>query len=247
MKKVLFINPNWKEVVSKKGKRYNQVWPPLDLLNCAALLEKNGIQAEVLDLNVRPHLIREAGFQASNYQWVFLTSSPLARWQCPHINIDSLFEITKLLPKNNLSILGVHGTLHPEAILKRSGARLVIQGEPEMTVLDICQGGDLDKTEGIAFIQDGRLILNPPRKLFPLTELPPPAFSKVDVRDYYYEVLGGNVVLIETTRGCSFNCFYCLKIMHGGRIFRYKSADQVGRRYRWPLKRWVPKRYALSI
>jgi len=33
------------------GKIYNRVWPPLALANCAALLEKQGHQVQIIDAN----------------------------------------------------------------------------------------------------------------------------------------------------------------------------------------------------
>jgi len=48
------INPSWPGLVSARGGRYNRSWPPLDLLNCAALMRRNGLETELAD--ARPQM-----------------------------------------------------------------------------------------------------------------------------------------------------------------------------------------------
>lgn len=227
--KALFINPRWDGLVSKKGGRFNRPWPPLDLLNCGAILEREGIKAEVIDARANPIGHAEIAERAKGFDKVFLTSSPIDRWQCPNLDIESLFQLARAVPKENLYIMGVHGTLYPELILERSGARAVIRGEPEMTVLELCKTDELSDVKGIVYRKDERTVTNENRPMLNIEDLPMPAYHLIDINRYEYEILGKRLALLEATRGCPFSCIYCLLDMYGKRSYRKKSIGKIKR------------------
>jgi len=45
-------------------------------------------------------------------------------------------------------------------------------------------------------------------------------------KKYYYELLGKDFTLLEASRGCPFNCIFCLKKMYG-KGYRKKSVDRL--------------------
>ncbi|HWR58826.1 MAG TPA: radical SAM protein [Thermodesulfovibrionales bacterium] len=225
--RVLLINPAWDGVVSRKGSRFNRRWPPLCLLNCASLLEREGISCEIIDLRAEKSDPSEISEKASVADRVFVTSSPIDRWQCPNIELKDFYETLEFLPKDNLHIMGAHGTMFPEKILIDTCARSVIVGEPEMTVLDLCRTDDISGVCGIAYIRDGQVVRNPERELMDLNELPVPAYTLVDLNRYEYELLGDRFALLETSRGCSFSCVYCYQGMYGWKRIRRKSVEKV--------------------
>jgi radical SAM superfamily enzyme YgiQ (UPF0313 family) len=224
---VLFINPGWGGIVSKRGSRFNRKWPPLCLLNCASLLEKEGIKSELIDLRAEELNPLEISEKASGAERVFVTTSPIDRWQCPNIELKDFYETLKLIPKHNLYIMGAHGTMFPERVLNETCARAVIMGEPEMTVLELCKTDDISGVSGIAYIRSGQIIQNPERRLMNMNELPVPAYYLVDINRYEYELLGDRLALLETSRGCPFSCTYCYQGMYGWRSLRRKSVENV--------------------
>ena len=226
--KILLINPSWDEnLISKKGGKFNRPWPPLDLLNCGALLEKAGMQIEVIDARATPIPLPEIVRKAAEADKVFLTSSPLDRWQCPNIEIERFFKIVEPFQKNNLYIMGVHGDRYPEIVLKRTGALCVALGEPEMTVLELAKTEDFKTVPGIAYLQNGQLVKTENRPLIKMEELPIPAYHLINMDHYNYELMGNRFALLETTRGCPFNCMYCYLEMYGGRGYRRKTFEQM--------------------
>jgi len=74
--KVLFISTSWDGLMCKKGRRFSRAWPPLCLLNCTALLEREGIEVGVID--TRAGKINQAELARSSLEFhkVFVTSSP---------------------------------------------------------------------------------------------------------------------------------------------------------------------------
>lgn len=227
--KVVFINPALDRLISKKGKIFNKKWPPLCLLNCASIIEKEGITVELIDLRAEKADYREIVEKASNADKVFITTSPLDKWQCPHLEIKGFFDFLMPFKKDNLFIMGVHGTLYPEMILRETNVAAVIRGEPEMTVSEICKANDMAGIPGVSYCRDGQIIHNPDRALLDMDKLPMPAYHLIDINNYRYELVGNRFALLETSRGCPYSCIYCFKGMYGWRRYRRKSIENVTR------------------
>ncbi len=225
-RKVLLVNPSWDRLVSQKGRRFNRAWPPLDLLNCAAMLEQDGLSVSLIDARAVPtplHAIREAAVQ---HDLVFVTSSPIDRWQCPNLDLDPFLAVTQLVESGKLYVMGAHGTVAPDELLSMTRARAVIRGEPELTVRLLCCSSDVSEVPGVTYQSDGTIVNNPEGPAVDLTALPMPAFRLLDLRRYRYEILGDRFVLLETTRGCHYRCHFCLLKMYG-KGYRRKDPDQV--------------------
>lgn len=83
----------------------------------------------------------------------------------------------------------------------------LVIGEGEKTFLELLaaweKGRDLSHVAGIAWAEDKKIVLNPSRAGAPdLNDLPSPYTEKEDFT--------GQLVYVETTRGCPYNCQYCL-------------------------------------
>ncbi|MFA5144794.1 MAG: radical SAM protein [Candidatus Omnitrophota bacterium] len=226
---ILLINPYWQYPYSKGEYAYNRIWPPLCLLNCAALLEKEGHRVTILDAHARriaPNKINS--FLGKGYNKIFITSSSLDKWQCPNIDTSFFLETVHYVRQSNdeVYIMGYHGTIEPERIMDLTKVKAIIRGEPEYPVLEICRGGDLSKIKSITFKEGGKIINTPQGGLLDLRKLPVPAYHLLDFSRYFYEILGGNFSLFETARGCKFTCRFCNKVMYAEGL-RVKSKEQV--------------------
>jgi len=83
----------------------------------------------------------------------------------------------------------------------------LVIGEGERTFLELLTtwegGDDLTHVSGIAWNKNGKIIINSPRLVSSdLNDLPDPYLEQEDFT--------GRLVYVETTRGCPFNCQYCL-------------------------------------
>ncbi|HTY12851.1 MAG TPA: radical SAM protein [Candidatus Omnitrophota bacterium] len=193
---ILLVNPSFEGLVSKKGRLYNWHFPPLDLLNISAILKGLGKRTKVLDLRVRPLADDELTKEFDAAEKVILTSSPLDRWQCPNLDLEPVFRLASLVrDKSKLILIGAHGT-------KRTGAATVIEGEPEGKISALFGGKELR-----------------------FEEFPVPDYGAVSIKDYRYELLGGDFALLQFSRGCPFDCIFCLKKMYGDG-YRMKSPDK---------------------
>lgn len=226
--KVLLIKPCWNYPVDRADSTYNRIWPPLDLLNCAAFLRRRGHQVSVLDANAKRLAPANVAAIAKTFDRVFITSSSLDRWQCPNINLDAFLSTVKAIRSvtANFGVMGTHGTVKPEEILALTKAKWLIRGEPEATVVDIIEAQEPDGIAGISYLDQYGYRANPDRAPLSLVDFPMPAFELLDYSAYFYEVLGERFALMETARGCPFSCMFCVKFMYGQGM-RAKSLDQI--------------------
>ncbi|MBI4549440.1 MAG: B12-binding domain-containing radical SAM protein [Candidatus Omnitrophica bacterium] len=216
---VLFIRPAYGEVVSRRGKRHNRRWPPLVLLNCAAILEKDGLASRVLDQEATDLSAEEIAEAARKADFLFVTSSDIDRWQCPNLDYEKFVEFVRRLPDpDRVYLMGAHGTFYPEEFLKKTGAKGVLRGEPEWTVREIARGASPASVAGLTYREGEKIISNPDRRPVPMAEFPVPAFHAVDLNDYYYELMGDRFAVLEASRGCSFSCTFCSLTMYGNGV-----------------------------
>lgn len=226
--KILLIKPYWPYPYGKGEHTYNRIWPPLSLANCAAILEQRGHDVHILDahaMRIKPSRIQE---HVHGYDKVFITSSSLDRWQCPNISMDTFFETVDNIREvtDELYVMGYHGTVNSGEILEKTQAKAVLRGGPEYIVDDICAGKDFSDITGITYFKDNVIMSTIDRGNFELTDLPVPAFHLLDVKKYFYEILGKNFMLFELGRGCNFGCKFCNKIMYEPRL-RVKTPEQI--------------------
>ena len=94
-----------------------------------------------------------------------------------------------------------------EFLLEHPEVDALVVGEGEKSFLELLTnwqtGRDLSHVAGIAWTENGKVFVNPPRLVSSdLNDLPLPYTEKEDFT--------GRLVYVETTRGCPFNCQYCL-------------------------------------
>ena len=224
---VLLVNPSWDGLVSKRGRRYNRAWPPLDLLYGAALAEQEGAHVTLLDARAKPASPDEIARAASAADIIVLTSSPLDRWQCPNLDLDVFKEFLAPLPKNRLYVTGVHGTAYPEQMLEISGGRGVLTGDPEFAMRDLFRGRPLGEIPGLVWTDNGDVVKNTPSESVEMNDLPTPAYHLLKPSLYGYELFGERFTLLEATRGCPFSCSYCSLLMYGRKV-RFRDPKKVG-------------------
>lgn len=227
---IYLVNPSYSYPVEReKGLIFNRIWPPLSLLNAGAMAEREGIDVEIIDGNAARLSPKKIAQKIENPEKVFITTSPLDRWQCPHLSIrpviDSVKEINKLHDTETY-LLGVHPTIFPEKFLKELDVDGVIRGEPEKQILEIAKGKSLKEISDL-FILKGEEELYFTGKGDPidLDDLPFPAYHLINLEKYRYEVLGERFALLEASRGCPYSCIFCLKEMYNG--YRCKSSEKV--------------------
>lgn len=210
------------EKITEKANVFNIRRVPLDLAYPAAVLREAGYEVSIFDANRKNITNQEAIEKIIEFapDIVFVSSSPLNRWQCPY-HPEPIFKFIRQLKENfdgMVGIYGPHGTTLPKATLDFSNADFVIIGEPEKTILNIAKEGV--KVSGCLYKQDGKITGDPtPQWIEDLDSLPIPAYDLLPMTDY-------NEFIILSSRGCPAQCVFCNKSMYGSK-YRARSPKNV--------------------
>jgi len=207
---------------------------PLSLAYVASLLLEKKYNIKLFDANVLGYNVDKSIKKIKKYNpdVLILTSSPVDRWECPNSHIDSVFEIINKAKVNPTILTGSHGSLTPEWIFKKCNIHFIVRNEPEMIVLDLIK--NLKKPEGVKGISykiNNKIIHNPDTpRIESLDNLPFPAYDLLPMGKYRYSFpdLPNPFSIMLTSRGCPFNCIFCLKIMSKEKYIVRNSENVVG-------------------
>lgn len=101
---------------------------------------------------------------------------------------------------------------------------VLVKREGEWTMAELMErisaGQGFDDVPGLIFRKDGRIIENKDRSLGDLQTLPPVDYSKVNP-----EYLAKCSFFMTFTRGCPFNCSYCVESKFWGNRVRTRQVD----------------------
>lgn len=224
--KIFILNPS---LFHGKLEQLSRKRQPLDLAYIASLL-RDKHQIKLLDANALNYDINQTLFEIKQFgpEILILTSTPIDRWEVPshaHIKllIDTLIKIINKLNIKHIILTGAHGSLTPDWILQNTKVDFVVRGEPELTVLNlvnvILNNEDLKNVKGISFFDDGKIFhTEDAPRIKNLDDLPFPAYDLLPMERYKYTGpdLPQPFTLMISSRGCPFQCIYCLKVMSKG-------------------------------
>ena len=220
-----------------KEQQIMKPYPPLGLLYLSAWLDKHGVENEVFDTtfstknDLKTHLLR------SRPRIVALYANLMTK-----LNVleTAAFIRSQESLRDTLIVMGGPDVTHNAADYLAHGADLIVIGEGEQTMLEIClSAGTEGATDvqrfshipGIAFLQPGGLLFKtPPReKLRDIDALPLPNRQKIDLRQYldaWKKAHGHSAVSISTQRGCPYTCRWCSTAVYG-QSYRRRSPEKV--------------------
>jgi len=204
----------------------------------AAVLEKRGHKVDVIDLQGDDLATKklEAKLQLLQPDIVGVTSATLTF--NPAVQIIKAAK--RMLPGCLTLMGGPHVTVMDEETLSANpDADVVVRGEGEQTVLELAQlvsETRLDNLGGVAGItfrnKTGQVIRNSQRPFIEdLDDLPYPAHEHFDVRRY--KVSRKTYLPIITSRGCPFQCAFCLASHMCGKGFRARRPKNVVNELEW--------------
>jgi radical SAM superfamily enzyme YgiQ (UPF0313 family) len=141
---------------------------------------------------------------------------------------------------------GPHVTFLPEEAL-RNGADFVVRHEGESAfpmLVERLRGGDaraLKEITGLSYWDQGEIVHNPGRpRLEDLDRLPFPNLSLIQGVERI------NVVPVQTSRGCPYDCEFCSVVQMFGRKTRYRSPESVVAELK-RIKEAFPRRHVFFV
>ena len=175
---------------------------PLGLLYLGAVLEENGVEVEVVDLNFHDDFQVLEGVDA-DYFGLYCSSSLLKST----LKVNQYIKDTH--PNSKRLVGGPHATCAPNDFVEHFDK--IVVGEGERAILSALQGGSPKILSKIP-IQN-------------LDQIPYPARHLVPIKEYHRRVNGRHSTGIITARGCPFSCAFCSKVWGTG--VRFRSAENI--------------------
>lgn len=233
-KRITFVHPqgeNWiagtKDIV-----RLANVMPPHGLLMLAAVAERAGFPATILDFFAHP-LPEDQAVQA-----VLATQPDAIGFSATTAGFMGGYRLAVRLKDAHPEIPILFGGPHPTSLWARllrelPGLDIIVVGEGEETLLELLQA-DLVPSPDIAGLAyrgpDGEPVFTGPRRPLPdLDLLPYPAYEKLTDYPAAYPLPIFNyprspATTFITSRGCPYACSYCDRSVFGS-SFRAHSAE----------------------
>jgi magnesium-protoporphyrin IX monomethyl ester (oxidative) cyclase len=248
MIKVLLVNPPQTFYPGSDAPAGNL---PLGLMYIAAVLDKAGYKAEILDAFMFDSSFLKVGDTIEVGMPYGRIREEIRRRKPDIVGIANPFtcqaehairvgNIVKEVDPNILTVVGgPHVTVVPVEFLKEAkNVDIAVIGEGEYTMLDVVRFFEgytkISEVQGIAYRKAEAIVLNSPRPFIRnLDELPYPAYHLVDMELYLnpkkieYRSFKDRAISMITSRGCSFNCCFCSVHLHMGKMFRAHSANYV--------------------
>ncbi|OGW79584.1 MAG: hypothetical protein A3G33_07250 [Omnitrophica bacterium RIFCSPLOWO2_12_FULL_44_17] len=239
MAKILFFNPPSRQNVYIDTNVHVGApsYPSLTLATLAGnLIPQNDVKIIDLELFSNPE---EALFNAiSEFSPDIVAAS--ANTPAYPVVKDLMDQIKEKYPSIKTIVGGVHITSLPEEVGKEKYFDVAVIGEGDTVIRELISNEDLRKVPGILFRDSsGQLVQTEKRELLKdLDSLPYPAWQLFDINKYCNSRLSARknpVGLLETSRGCAFQCNFCNKLTFGSR-FRVKSPQRVVDEIEYMLK-----------
>lgn len=196
--------------------------PPLNLAILASVLEREEFSVKCIDLEARPKGEYLSLLEEYRPNIIGLSATTMGV-----LSVAEMARSAKGRLPGVLTVVGGYGvSCDPEYVMGLNCFDYGVIGEGEETLAELCyhihDGKTCEEVKGVVWKDNGRIVINESRPpIRDLDALPRPNFDHFDVSSY------GKSLPVFTTRGCPYNCLYCVVNKIGVRGSRAKSAKTV--------------------
>lgn len=236
--RVLLINPPLKTQL--QGIVFTGLCEPIGLLSIATVLEKNGIETDVIDGVASGLKHKDLGSRVEEFKPDIVGIGSMMTETCS----DSMeaVKIAKQAAPEAKVVIGGHNAsfVADKLIANLPELDYVVVGEGEHTFLELIHSiennGDVGRIKGVMCRNNGKPFFAGPREAIQnLDELPIPArhliknarYGKLSEKNTGYKIAFKNLAGMVTTRGCPFGCIFCSCTAFSGRKIRARSPKKV--------------------
>ena len=218
-----------------EGASWHEIYLPVNLAYLAAVLEGNRHEITVIDCPALHFDHEKLKAKLASFKPDVVGISAMTP------TVPSAFLSARaskeVRPNTTVVLGGLHATFMDEQILNEEAAvDIVVRGEGEQTMLEIAQNPSdsksLRKIDGITFRSNKQLVRTPDRPCTQdLDELPRPAYKYFPLEKY--RLFGRRVLPVVTSRGCPFNCSFCVTPRMFHHTFRMRRPKNVVDELEW--------------
>jgi radical SAM superfamily enzyme YgiQ (UPF0313 family) len=221
---------------------------PLPLLIIGGILrtqpQSSQFSVELVDLDLlikQGHLCDDPGFYHEATCYLLKKAPAICFFTTHGVNLPLTIQLCEQLKRHSpqtLTVLGgIAATLQATEIVKTfNSVDLVIKGEAEAAVPELMRqalgGKNFSKVPSAVFKCGGQIINNPRTKTATNAEFPAPDYSLVKLEHYRlhnakFPYIYPGFALVESGRGCRFNCSFCAPAKMWQRQTRLRPIDQI--------------------
>ncbi|MGD0450172.1 MAG: radical SAM protein [Candidatus Bathyarchaeia archaeon] len=228
--KVALVNPPITE-----GTFRHQLYLPMGLAYLAAVLQQNGIEVKIIDCQALYINHERLKSELSSFQPDIVGITSIAPLMSSALLSAKAAKET--LPAVQVIMGGPHATFMDEQIIaQESAVDLIVRGEGEQTLLEIaqnlCENSKLHDIQGITYKENYQVLRTPNRPFIQdLDALPKPAYELFELDRY--RLFGKRLLPVITSRGCPFQCNFCVATRMFGKEYRMRSAEGVLDELEW--------------
>jgi anaerobic magnesium-protoporphyrin IX monomethyl ester cyclase len=236
--KYALVNPRW----SFEGSTYfgcREAHAPLELLSAREMLRAAGQDVLLIDANmeelspadVRPRL------EKFNEDFLVIPTAPsYLFWRCPQpeLRVPRAW-IADLARKSTVVAIGPHGSATPRATMEKTGAQIVLRGEPDQTLPQLASQ-PFEMVPGCCWRDEtGRFRIAAGLGATEMSLLPALDYSDypVERHSHLHHIFPGNGAdhlklgaEVEFARGCPYSCTFCNKTLFRNQ-FRERDLNEV--------------------
>lgn len=197
--------------------------PPTDLMYLAAVAEKTGLEAKIMDYSQGGDYEKDLKEFKPDYLLINIATPTLEH------DLDAVKIAKQICPNIKIIAKGAAFLTFGLAILEEhKDLDIGILGEAEETLREILEGKSMPKILGI-YYRDDLLIKFTGQRPFieDLDSIPFPARHLVDNSIYRRPDNNKVQATIKVSRGCPFHCFFCLATPVSGAKVRRRSVQNI--------------------
>ncbi|UCC91312.1 MAG: radical SAM protein, partial [Candidatus Aenigmatarchaeota archaeon] len=232
--KVFLINPpSYKGIdfvregrCAERTSAFSYSLPPHTLMSIATLMRKGNFQPKITDC-IEEHInFRELEHEIKkeNPGMIIINTTT------PTIHGD--LKVGRIAKKYGIfsALVGTFPSVMDEWCLRNSKADAVVRNEPEITSLElakrISRQKNLKNVRGVTFREGNRIIRNKPRPFErDMEKFRVEARDLVNNRLYKMPFSNDPVAMVAPSRGCPFNCTFCITQNYYGNRLRSRKAE----------------------
>ena len=228
--KVALVNT---PLLQKTG--HHPLFPPLGLAYMAAVLEQNDIEVKIFDCPVCEMDHEKLKSELDSYQPTIIgigAMTPIIESALKSANVAK-----QVCPDAKVVMGGPHATFADKQLISdEKDVDIIVRGEGEETLLDLAkQSPEMQKIgdiKGITFRKDNQVIRSIDRPFIQnLDALPLPAYKYIQMKRY--RITGMKLLPIISSRGCPFQCSFCVASQMFGAKYRARSSKNVLDELEW--------------
>jgi anaerobic magnesium-protoporphyrin IX monomethyl ester cyclase len=217
------------------GVAHHPPFPPLGLAYLAAVLDQDGYEVKIWDCPVCEIDHEKLKAELASFQPSLVGIGSMTP------TIESAFKSAvvakEACPDAKVVVGGPHVTfMDKETLAQEPAIDVVVRGEGEETLSELVTHlpnlSGLEDVKGITFRKGDQIIKTPNRPFIQdLDALPRPAFNLLPIEKY--RILGRKLLPIMSSRGCPFQCSFCVASQMFGAGFRARNPKKVLDELEW--------------